>query len=332
MLVRQVRLLVPAIALVLLAATLARADNEKLAKHLHQLNPGALVGGKSIVGTKPGQELRGVHGKPNFIVALGDEETIHGASRNDELGAIGEGAKIVPSNHGHSLIVGGPRSEIVVTGKGHNLIFSDAKGATIILESPGDEVIATGPHDEIVCAKHSSHELIEVAKGEKVSKSCRGHHNQVEHMAATLSAAKSSAIAHASAAVIGDGSNGFPFSADCDDPAQVDCKVSSFAPRTLNDLWANEYVPAYRCPAGHPYLLNQNFAPAGTDLVKGVEVEGLGPIGVSITGSVAIETPQGLRTTNTTTGGVSSSATNWTLGSASYKVILHCTSDPAHGY
>src|SRR5215203_3210454 len=323
MLVRQVRLLVPAIALVLLAATLARADNEKLAKHLHQLDPGALVGGKSIVGTKPGQELRGVHGKPNFIVALGDEETIHGASRNDELGAIGEGAKIVPSNHGHSLIVGGPRSEIVVTGKGHNLIFSDAKGATIILESPGDEVIATSPH-----------ELIEVAKGEKVSKSCRGHHNQVEHMAATLSAAKSSAIAHASAAVIGDGSNGFPFSADCDDPAQVDCKVSSFAPRTLNDLWWNEKVPAYQCPVpGHRFLLNHSYAPAGTSLPRGVEVEGLGPIGVSITSTryenLSDGSPISIGTPN---ADGYSSATNWTFGPKSYKVILHCTGDPSHGY
>src|SRR5829696_3440861 len=223
MLLRQVRLLGPAIALVLLAAMVARADNEKLAHHLHQLNPGALVGGKSIVGTKPEQELHGVHGKPNFIVALGDDETIHGASKNDELGAIGEGVKIVPPNHGHSLIVGGPHSKIVVPGKGHNLIFSDSKGATIILESPGDEVIATGLHDRIVCKHHAHKELIEVAKGETVSKSCRGHHNEIEHMAPTLSAAKSSAIAHASATVTGDGTDSNPYTADCDDPSQVDC-------------------------------------------------------------------------------------------------------------
>src|SRR5262249_8320896 len=170
------RLLGPAIVLALLVATVARADIEKLAEHLHKLDPGGEVGGKSIVGTKPKEELHGVHGKPNFIIALGDEETIHGASVNDEIGAIGKGVKLVPSNHGHSYVAAGPEGEVVVTGEGHNLITSHAKGATIILESPGDEVIAKGPHDKIVCAKHSSQELIEVAKGEQVSKSCKGQH------------------------------------------------------------------------------------------------------------------------------------------------------------
>src|SRR5262249_54685379 len=163
--VRRMRLLGSALALALLVATVARADNEKLAEHLHKLDPGALVGGKSIVGTKPKEELHGSHGKPNFIVALGDEETIHGASADDQIGAIGKGVKLVPSNHGHSLIVAGPDSEVLVSGEGHNLIVSHEKGAKIILESPGDEVIAKGPHDKIVCAKHDSQELIEVAKG-----------------------------------------------------------------------------------------------------------------------------------------------------------------------
>jgi hypothetical protein len=121
------------VALAVLTGAVAQANNEKLAKHLHKLDPAALVGGKSIVGTKPGQQLHGVHGKPNFIIALGDEETIHGASKNDELGAVGEDVKIVPSAHGHSLIVGGPGSRIVVTGKGHNLIYTDSKGTTILL-------------------------------------------------------------------------------------------------------------------------------------------------------------------------------------------------------
>jgi hypothetical protein len=334
MLVRLVRLLGPAIALALLAATVALADNEKLAKHLHHLNPGALVGGKSIVGTKPKQELHGSHGKPNFIVALADGETIHGASANDELGAIGDGAKIVPSNHGHSLIVAGPHSEIVVPGKGHNLIFSDAKGATIILESRGDEVIATGPHDKIVCAKHASHELIEVAKGEKVSKSCKGHHNQIEPVSAALSARSSRARAHSSAVVTGDGTNENPFTADCDDPSQVDCTVGSFAPRTLPGFWANEHVPAYQCPPpDHRFLLNHNYAKEGTTLPNGVEVVGLGPIGVSITAVTYERLSNGVaRNTATVTGDSASSATNWEFDSNSYTVILHCTSDPARGY
>jgi hypothetical protein len=322
------RLLGPAIALLLLVATVAQADNAKLANHLHQLNPGANAGGKSIVGTKPGQSLHGVHGKPNFIIALGDDETIHGASANDELGAIGEDVKIVPSSHGHTLIVGGPHSKIVVTGKGHNLIFSHAKGATIVLESPGDEVIANGPHDKITCAKHSSHELIEIAKGETVSKSCKGHHDTIEPAPAiSLSAHSSRATAHRSAIVVGLGTNENPYVAACDDQSQVDCTVSSFAGRTLNGLWANERVPAYQCPANHPYLLNQSYAPFGTSIPKGVEVEGLGPVGVYIEDINSASSPFRVRTRAD-----SSSATNWTLGSASYRVILHCTSNSAHGF
>jgi hypothetical protein len=334
MLARLARLLAPAIALVLLAATVAGADNEKLAEHLRKLDPGGRVGGTSIVGTEPKQKLHGVHGKPNFIVALGDDETIHGAAKDDELGAIGDGAKIVPSNHGHSLIVAGPHSEIVVAGEGHNLIFSHARGATIILESPGDEVIANGPHDRIVCAQHASHELIEVAKGEKVSKSCRGHHNTIEPLPASSVSARSSApTAHAS--VTGDGSNANPYRADCDPGtgfgSGVDCKVS-FAPRTLCCFWANEYVPAYECPTFDKWLLNQNYAPAGTALPKGVEVQGLGPIGVSITSRLYTRSGIYYLSSGTATGHTFSSATNWTVGSASYKVILHCTWEYAHGY
>jgi hypothetical protein len=312
------RLLGPAIALALLAATLARADNEKLAEHLRKLDPGALVGGKSIVGTEPKEELHGVHGKPNFIIALGDEETIHGASADDQVGAIGKGVKLVPSNHGHSLIVAGPDSEVVVTGKGHNLIYSHAKGATIILESPGDEVIANGPHDRIVCAKHSSQELIEVANGEQVSKSCKGHHNETEPLASSsLSARSSAARAHASAG-------------DCVF-ADVDC-TESFELRTLNGLWAGEQVPKYSCPGNHPFLLNHSYAPFGARVTPGVEpvvVGGLIGFDIPGAGYTQFYTP-GLFRAVEIAG--QASATSWAFGSSSYRVILHCSSDPAHGY
>jgi hypothetical protein len=315
------RLLGPAIVLALLVATLAYADNEKLAKHLHKLDPGGKVGGKSIVGTKPKQELHGVHGKPNFIIALGDDSTIHGASKNDQLGAIGDATKIVPSNHGHSLIVAGPHSKIVVPGKGHNLIFSHAKGATIILESPGDEVIAKGPHDRIVCKHHANHELIEVAKGEKVSKSCKGHHNTIEHLtSSSVSARSSAARAHASAEECIFPAGGTP--------PQVEC-VRTGDTRTLPRLWANEQVPEYFCPNGY-FLVNQNYAPAGTHLINGVEVKGLGPVGVYI--------PFGVYGTPRLYIGNSSqnaSATNWAnnpFGPASYTVILHCTNDQTRSY
>jgi hypothetical protein len=305
------RLLGPAIALLLLVATVASADNEKLAKHLHKLDPGALVGGKSIVGTKPKEGLHGVHGKPNFIIALGDEETIHGASANDEIGAIGKGVKLVPSNHGHSYIAAGPDSEVVVPGKGHNLIVSHAKGATIILESPGDEVIAKGPHDKIVCAKHSSNELIEVAKGEQVSKSCRGHHNTIEPVPKVLSSHSSAARAHAAA--------------ECNLGTVGEC-TETRPTRTLDSLWASERVPASGC--GPLMVLVDHVYQPGTLILRGIEVKGLEWIAVDI--QKPIRDPSlGNRVVGNAEEGY---AVNWSLNPQSYTVILHCTTDLSRGY
>jgi hypothetical protein len=332
---RRGRALTAGLALAALSVTApsgasAQAGTGELAERLRALDPAALVGGSSIVGARPGRQLAGVHGRPNFIAALGDGSTIHGASKNDQLGAgpHARDVKIIAPARGHSLIVGGPDARIVVSGRGHNLIYSHAAGATIVLDSPGNEVIADGPHDRIVCADHASHELIEITRGVRVAKSCKGHHNQIEPAPARPLSA------HASAAVEGDGTNANPFTADCDDPSRVDCTVSSFAPRTLTGFWAHEYVPAYKCPApDHRFLLNQNYAPAGTSLRKGVEVVLTGAIGVSITGLAYERLSSGeARSTATATGGTASSATNWEFGTYSYWVILHCTSDPARGY
>ena len=133
--------------------------------------------------------------------------------------------------------------------------------------------------------------------------------------------------------VTGDGSNDNPFVARCF-PVAVDCPVKSFAARSLDRLWSNENVPAYRCPPDHPYLLKRSLAPFGTLLPFGVAVEGPGPIGVSIAG-MSTTVPTGRvwhYATGTLTGAGQSSATNWSLSSSSYKVLLDCTSDPDHGY
>jgi hypothetical protein len=272
------------------------------------------VGGNSIVGTKPKQELHGSHGKPNFIIALGDEETIHGASANDEIGAIGKGVKLVPSNHGHSYIVAGPDGEVAVSGKGHNLIVSHAKGATIILESPGNEVIANGPHDKIVCAKHANHELIEVAKGEQVSKSCKGHHNTTEHLtASSVSARSSAARAHATTAE----------EPECHLGIVGQCKQTSTT-HTLGGLWAWQTVPYFRCFPG--VLVNHVYQP-GTLILPGVEVKGLTWIAVDI--SEPVRDPN---YGNHVVGFNGGWATNWSVDPQSYTVILHCTTEFFRGY
>jgi len=99
-------------------------------------------------------------------------------------------------------------------------------------------------------------------------------------------------------------------------------------------VWANEYVPAYKCPDDHSWLLIQNYAPPGTTLVQGVEIRqpiSPWPISVSIVGwTGSHDTRPGEsslgKKTGTTTGFPNSSATNWSTGYAPYQVVLHCTS------
>src|SRR5262249_21149506 len=112
-----------------------------------------------------------------------------------------------------------------------------------------------------------------------------------------------------------------------------------FPARTLKGAWANEFVPAYRCPPSDQYLLRKGYAPPFTSWGPGVqivrdEVSGLGyPVNVSITGKSYYEE----RTTpnlfsGTLTGFPNSSATNWLWGGDhSYRIILHCTSDRCNG-
>ena len=105
--------------------------------------------------------------------------------------------------------------------------------------------------------------------------------------------------------------------------------LSSFPYRTLKGLWANEHVPAYQCPAGHGFLQNVRYAPFGTSVPNGVELKGLGPVGVSIPYTVFYSGEPIPEPKNPYVAlgpaKVGSSATNWTTGSAFYKVILHCT-------
>jgi hypothetical protein len=86
-------------------------------------------------------------------------------------------------------------------------------------------------------------------------------------------------------------------------------------------LWSNEFVPSYQCPDSHDYLEDRNYAPAGTALINSVEVKGLGPIGVSITGtrgSVGILGIIDNYAIGSLTGLPDSSATNWKGGNQNY--------------
>ncbi|MGD9988866.1 hypothetical protein [Pseudonocardia sp.] len=102
---------------------------------------------------------------------------------------------------------------------------------------------------------------------------------------------------------------------------------------------ASEVIPAATCPADHPYLIKEKYAPDFVTLPAGVEaiIGGwfpgrLAPVGVSITGWNLVPNPTNPNNSliiGTKDGPLDSSATNWTLGTGEYKLRLHCTNDIA---
>ncbi|MFC4944780.1 hypothetical protein [Pseudonocardia sp. GCM10023141] len=124
-----------------------------------------------------------------------------------------------------------------------------------------------------------------------------------------------------------------PASTSSDSTITVDGAWRTLAP------WASETVPSYTCPADHPYLTKEKYAPDFTTLPPGLEIfespyypDRMWRIGVSITGWDLTPDPTGVHTNlirGTKSGPLDSSATNWSLDKAQYMVRLHCTSDPA---
>ena len=98
--------------------------------------------------------------------------------------------------------------------------------------------------------------------------------------------------------------------------------------------WQSEWPPAYQCPSDYPYLYNQNYAPGGSTITNGVQVEEApgGPIGVSVTRVTRVKVPGaplGSLVTGMNTG---NSATNWAFNTQDYQVVLHCTNQISDGY
>jgi hypothetical protein len=313
------------VATSLAGAALAGAHSGSLATRLAGRDPGGRVDGSSVVLTGAGGQATGVRGRQNFMAALGSGEKLVGGGKDDELGAVGPNDVIV-AGKSHELLVGGPRGHVVVGGQGHDLVLDSHPDATIVVESPNNEVVASGRGDRVLCSQNASHEVIRRGRDDLVQLSCREHHGRV---LGVVRAARPATVARATQ-VVGEGTASEPYTAGCSAVIVTDCEVTAFPARALNGLWANEYVPAYRCPPRYPYLVNGDWVPSGTIVPPGVEIEGLGPIGVSIT--VTLGEHGGDRATGTSTGFPDSSATNWTFGTAHYKVILHCTNSPQRGY
>lgn len=264
--------------------------------------------------------MYGAPRRPNFIIALGSRETIVGSAAGDQLGATGAAVRI-ESRGGHSLIV------------------DRGSGGRILVRGSGNTVVVTGRHDRVVCARGSRRNAISIVPSDTVGKACRTKDNAMPSARRRLDAPTraSAPVAAHTATVTGSGTNADPYAERCTQTVRLGdrdvtanpCTIA-FPARTLSGLWANEYVPSYKCPGDLPFLLAKNVNQAfGTTVPDGVEIEGLGPIGISITKTLpaSVDTPTIVASGfagQTATGYPDSSATNWSFGSNSYRVVLHC--------
>jgi hypothetical protein len=314
-------------------AAIAGPAHSRLANRLTARDPGARVNGDTIVVTGAGAHVYSARGRLNFIAALGSHETIVGGNRGDSLAALGGRVTIIGGG-GNDLIYGDRRATLV-GGGGQDLLVDRGANATIRAGS-GDVVIASGRHDRVLCSPGSRNVTVYAGRSASVSSTCGAGHGRILSLTRLRQPVRPAAAANV---VNGDGSNDHPFVAPCDDPGNVDCTISAFPQRTLSGAWANEYVPAYKCPSDHPYRLNKNYAPsfntwgAGVEIVRD-EVSGLGfPVNVLITGNSYFNepTPPNLFS-GTLTGFPNSSATNWLWGGTHYyRIVLHCSSNRCHG-
>jgi RTX calcium-binding nonapeptide repeat (4 copies) len=295
-----------------------------------------------IHGGRGDQRLHGGHGHDMVHGGRG-HDIIHGGHGHDIVRA-GHGHDIIRGGHGHDRIHGGRGRDRIHGGAGRDRLegghgrdrLIDREGATVAVAGPGDHVdVADGDRDRVACAAGSTNRIV-VDRDDRLHPNCRGPASSVSYRRPSNGAQAADApAAHAAQQppVSGAGTYDSPYTAECIDQQNVNCTVTSHASRSLTGLWANEYVPAYQCPTSHPYLYDQNYAPAGTALPQGVAVAGLGPIGVSITGTKTREGPPEQdgyiyeHTIATSTGLPDSSAITWETDTNSYQVYLHCTSD-----
>ena len=342
----------------------AGSARERLASRLLRLDPGALVGGNTQVASVAGARVVGVPGRVNFMLGLAARQRIVGGNGHDQLGARGAGGRVhggrghdlihgfgghdrLHGGHGHDLIHGGGGHDRIVGGRGHDLIrggrghdrlhggpgddrFIDRQGDTVVITGPGTNHVdvADGNSDRVHCAPGSTNNIV-VDRGDRLHPRCRNQASTTRYRPSPAGHTTDQPSRSAQQSrITGDGSSDNPYTAPCDNERQTICVVGSFRARSLSQLWDTENVPAYRCPASHAYLYAQGYAPFGTSLPDGVEVAGLGPIGVSITG---IKTSGGWAV-GTTTGVPNSSATSWSLFTNSYQVKLHCSKTTANGY
>lgn len=310
-----------------------------LAARLAAQDPGAVVGGDTIVATGDSAWVVGVPHRPNFIFALGPNEVVFAGQGRNVIRALAANVT-VHAGGGSTFVWGGPGATLI-GGSGRDMLTDTGPRATVWVRSATTVAVLYGRHSRVLCSRRARGALIYVAASDTVSSRCRAVHARVLPVSRVHGAPTGPRVG--AQQVTGDGSNDNLHVALCDDPQDADCTVSGF-PRRLVDGWPNGggFVPAYRCPPDHPYRSIYNFidgtnGPFGWTVGPGVGIQedwGDYPIGVSITGVSDVQDPGlpgGVLWTGTKTGFPNSSVSNWNWRAHWYRVVLHCTSNRCHG-
>ena len=141
----------------------------------------------------------------------------------------------------------------------------------MVITGKHTEAVVSGRHDRVRCSRSSGNDIVYANRDTSIGPRCRKVHDRL--LSLKTPQGHGLATAAAAAAVTGAGTTGDPFVAPCTNPSAVDCIVNAFPKRVLRGLWANEYVPAYKCPSDHPYLLDRRLVPDGVIAPKGVEID-----------------------------------------------------------
>lgn len=283
------------------AGVASAAGPRGLASRLLARDPGALVGGNTIVGTDNGGNIFGVPNRPNFIIGLGSGETIVGGRGADQLGALGRNATI-RGGPGNDLIHGGPRHDVIYGGPANDLII-DTKGTATIYTGTG--------RDRVLCGRRSVGRVY-ADRGDSIAPACRrARGSQVVYRRPPPTAADSAQVPR--------DPNG------CTNNPSVGCEYLAAA-GSLPGLWWSQKTPERQCPPDHQYLLFHDYLPFGTNAPFGVEMVNIGNIGFFA--------PRLVRSDDYVIGARVGSVTNWAIPSSSqqWEMWLHCTSDQSQGW
>jgi hypothetical protein len=170
-----VALIAPSISPLLVHAS-THTSVKRFARVLLKRDPGRLVGGTTMVGTKPGAVLRGARGRINFMIALVNDERLVGGNGHDELGAFprargvridgGGGPDLINALGRDQRVVGGASNDLIRGGPGRDRIDGGA-GNDAISGGGGNDAIFGGPGNDAI-VDHSGTTTVITGPGQDV--------------------------------------------------------------------------------------------------------------------------------------------------------------------